>query len=179
MLLLALLLGVLTWSWLEYVIHRFLGHEAKLRPNPFATEHVRHHSEGDYFAPTWKKVGAASLVTALLAWPVTQVAGLQPGLAYLGGLMGFYAVYEVLHRREHTHAGVSWYGRWARRHHFAHHYADARFNHGVTTPLWDVVFRTYKPVDTIRVPPRFVMPWLKDPSTGAVKPEHAGTFFIA
>jgi len=176
MTLLAALLGVLTWTLLEYVIHRFLGHEPKLRPNPFATEHVRHHSEGDYFAPTWKKLLVAVFFTALLAWPAMAVAGVGPGLGYLAGLMGFYGVYEVLHRREHTHAGVTAYGRWARRHHFAHHYSDARFNHGVTTPLWDLVFRTYRPVKTVRVPAKFVMPWLKDPATGQVRPEFASTF---
>jgi sterol desaturase/sphingolipid hydroxylase (fatty acid hydroxylase superfamily) len=170
---------VLTWSLLEYVIHRFLGHEPTLRPNPFASEHVRHHSEGDYFAPTWKKLLAAAAFTAVLALPATWLLGVPLGLAYLCGLMGFYGTYEVLHRREHTHPGRGAYGRWARRHHFAHHYSDARFNHGVTTPLWDLVFRTYKPVSTIRVPRKFVMPWLKDPATGEVKPEFAGTFEVA
>jgi len=179
MIVLALFLGALTWSLLEYFIHRFLGHEPKLRPNPFATEHVRHHSEGDYFAPTWKKLLAAAAFTAVLSFPATWLLGVEVGLAYLGGLMGFYATYEVLHRREHTHAARGAYGRWARRHHFAHHYSDARFNHGVTSPLWDLVFRTWRPVSTIRVPRKFVMPWLKDPSTGEVKPEFSDTFEVA
>jgi sterol desaturase/sphingolipid hydroxylase (fatty acid hydroxylase superfamily) len=179
MILLALILGVLTWTLLEYFIHRFLGHHPKLRPNPFAAEHIRHHSEGDYFAPTWKKLLAAAAATALLAWPATWLLGVGPGLAYLAGLMSFYGVYEVLHRREHTHAGINAYGRWARRHHFAHHYSDARFNHGVTTPLWDLVFRTYRPVQTVRVPQKFVMPWLKDPQTGAVRADYADSFVLA
>ena len=178
MTILAIIGGVLTWTLLEYFIHRFLGHEPKLRPNPFATEHVRHHSEGDYFAPTWKKVGVAVLVTGALWWPAQALLGAGLAASYLGGLMGFYAVYEVLHRREHTHAGIGWYGRWARRHHFAHHYGDARFNHGVTTPLWDVVFGTYRSVDRVRVPSRFVMPWLKD-ERGEVREEFRETFFIA
>lgn len=179
MILLALMCGVLTWTLLEYFIHRFLGHEPKLRPNPFASEHIRHHSEGDYFAPTWKKLLAALAFTALLSWPATTLLGVGPGFAYLAGLIGFYGVYEVLHRREHTHAGVNAYGRWARRHHFAHHYSDARFNHGVTSPLWDLVFRTYKPVQQVRVPRKFVMPWLKDPQTGDVRPDHADFFSLA
>jgi sterol desaturase/sphingolipid hydroxylase (fatty acid hydroxylase superfamily) len=173
---LAALLGAFTWTLLEYVIHRFLGHEPKLRPNPFATEHIRHHSEGDYFAPTWKKLLAAALVTALLSGPAVWLAGAAIGLSYLAGLMFFYGVYEVLHRREHTHPGFGAYGRWARKHHFAHHYADARSNHGVTTPLWDLVFGTYRPVQTVRVPAKFVMPWLKDPVTGRVRDEFAHTF---
>jgi sterol desaturase/sphingolipid hydroxylase (fatty acid hydroxylase superfamily) len=179
MILLALFLGALTWSFLEDLIHRFLGHVPALRPNPFASEHIRHHSEGDYFAPTWKKMLAAAIFTALLIVPVTMLVGTGLGLAYLAGLMGFYATYEVLHRREHTHAGVNAYGRWARKHHFAHHYSDARSNHGVTSPLWDLVFGTYRPVQTVRVPKKFVMPWLKDPQTGEVRPDYADTFTLA
>lgn len=178
-LVLAVLLGVLTWSLLEYLIHRFLGHEAKTRPNPFATEHVRHHSEGDYFAPTWKKALATLAFTALVTPPAIWLAGAPHGGAFVLGLIGFYVTYEVLHRREHTHAGLNAYGRWARRHHFAHHYSDTRFNHGVTSPLWDLVFCTWKPVETVRVPARFAMPWLKDPATGAVKPEFSDVFFVS
>jgi sterol desaturase/sphingolipid hydroxylase (fatty acid hydroxylase superfamily) len=176
---LAAVLGVLTWTLLEYLIHRFLGHEPKTRPNPFATEHVRHHSEGDYFAPAWKKALAALAFLAVLLPPALWIAGAAHGGAYVAGLIGFYVTYEVLHRREHTHAGFTAYGRWARRHHFAHHYADTRFNHGVTTPLWDIVFGTWRPVETVRVPSRFLMPWLKDPATGAVKPEFSDTFYVA
>lgn len=178
MILLPLLCGALTWSLLEYLIHRFLGHQPRLRPNPFATEHIRHHSEGDYFAPSWKKLLAAAIFTAAISWPVTALLGWSNGLAYLGGLMGFYAAYEVLHRREHTVAGFGAYGRWARAHHFAHHYSDTRFNHGVTSPLWDLVFRTYLPVQTIRVPRKFVMPWLKDPVTGEVRADYADRFVL-
>lgn len=178
MLLFAALLGVLTWTLLEYLIHRFLGHEPRTRPNPFASEHVLHHSAGDYFAPGWKKVLAALAVTALLAWPVTRLAGEGPGLAYLAGLMGFYAVYEVIHRRAHTHAGFGPYGRWVRLHHFAHHYTDARMNHGVTSPLWDLVFGTYRPVTQVRVPRKFAMAWLLDPASGQVRAELAGRFVV-
>ena len=48
-------LGVFTWSFAEYVVHRWSGHDVRLRPNPCAAEHVPHHSEGNYFAPVWKK----------------------------------------------------------------------------------------------------------------------------
>ncbi len=172
----AALLGVLTWTLLEYLIHRLLGHHPRTRPNPFASEHVRHHAEGDYFAPTWKKLLAAVALTALLAVPMSRLGA--PGLAYLLGLMGFYGLYEVLHRRAHTHAGVGAYGRWVRTNHFAHHYSDARSNHGVTTPLWDWVFGTSRPVTTVRIPRKFAMSWLLDPASGAVRAEHADRFVV-
>jgi sterol desaturase/sphingolipid hydroxylase (fatty acid hydroxylase superfamily) len=171
-------LGVLSWTLLEYLLHRFLGHDRRFGVTPFAKEHVRHHAEGDYFAPTWKKLLTAALVTAGLALLGARLFGAARGLAFVSGLMAFYGVYEVLHRREHTHAGIGAYGRWARRHHFYHHFTDGRMNHGVTSPLWDLVFGTYRAPGTIKVPARLCMAWLKDPDTGAVREEHASTFVL-
>lgn len=168
----AALVGALTWSFLEYCIHRWLGHDPRFRPNVFAKEHVRHHIEGDYFAPTWKKGVVALLIPAIVVGPAIAIAGLVNGIAWASGLVGFYLAYEILHRREHTHAGIGPYGRWARRHHFYHHFVDARFNHGVTSPLWDLVFGTYRTAEVITVPARLMMPWLGTPETG-IKPELA------
>ncbi len=171
----AALLGVLTWSLLEYCIHRWMGHDRRFRRTPFAREHTRHHAEGDYFAPTRSKLIAAGSLAIVLGVPVALLGG-AIGLAWLGGVLGFYGAYELLHRREHTHAGIGAYGRWARRHHFHHHFVDGRTNHGVTSPLWDLVFGTYRRPSTIPVPARLCMPWLRDPQTGGIRPEHAGTF---
>lgn len=171
--------GAFTWTFLEYVIHRWLGHDARLRGNPFGVEHVRHHIEGNYFAPSWKKVLVAPLAAILAGAPAVLALGTTLGAAYVAGLIGFYGVYEVLHRLEHVWAGVGPYARWARRHHFTHHFVDARCNHGVTTPLWDLVFGTYRKVEVITVPRKLAMPWLEDPATGAVRAEHAGTFMLA
>lgn len=176
----AIVFGVFTWSFLEYVIHRWLGHDRRFRNNPFGIEHIRHHAEGNYFAPTYKKLAAAALAAVIASVPAMLVAGPVVGAAYVLGLMGFYGTYEVLHRREHTHPGVGAYGRWARRHHFTHHFVDARWNHGVTSPLWDVVFRTYrKPDAVITVPRKLAMPWLMVASESGARPDWADAFVLA
>ncbi len=167
------LLGALTWSFLEYVIHRWLGHDARLRPNPFATEHVRHHGQGNYFAPAYKKALATVAALAIVAPPAIHAAGPVVGGAYAAGLVGFYLAYEVLHRLEHTWAGLGPYGRWARRHHFWHHFGNPARNHGVTSPLWDHVFGTYEAPGLIVVPERLKMRWLEDPGTGELRVELA------
>jgi sterol desaturase/sphingolipid hydroxylase (fatty acid hydroxylase superfamily) len=172
----AIALGVLTWTFLEYLIHRWMGHDRRFRRSPFGIEHVRHHIEGNYFAPTWKKLIAAAIVTAVLCGPAIAIAGAQVGISYVGGLIVFYGVYEWLHRREHTHPGLGAYGRWARRHHFHHHFVDGRRNHGVTTPIWDFVFGTYQKPTVIRVPTKLCMAWLLDPATGDVRSEYAATY---
>ena len=172
----AVLLGVLTWTLLEYLIHRWMGHDRRFRKTPFGVEHVRHHIEGDYFAPTWKKLIVAVLFAGVAILPAIALAGRDAGIAYGVGLVAFYGVYEVLHRREHTHAGIGPYGRWARRHHFHHHFVDGRRNHGVTSPIWDFVFGTYERPSIIRVPAKLCMVWLRDPATGEIRREHAATY---
>lgn len=175
----ALMLGVLTWSLLEYAIHRWLGHDKRTMPNFFASEHVRHHSEGNYFAPSYKKAMSTVLIVGLIVPPSIWVAGVAGGLAYTAGLVGFYLFYEVLHRLEHVNAGHTRYGRWARRHHFTHHFVSPKANHGVTSPIWDVVFRTYTPApEVITVPERLAMPWLIDPATGDARAEHADRWTV-
>jgi sterol desaturase/sphingolipid hydroxylase (fatty acid hydroxylase superfamily) len=174
----AALLGAFTWTFLEYVIHRWLGHVKGAKKNPFGMEHVRHHIEGDYFAPSWKKGLVAALFTSILCVPAFALAGRAIGGAYVLGLMGFYGAYEVLHRLEHVWAGIGPYARWARKHHFYHHFVDARMNHGVTSPIWDFVFGTYRKPGTITVPKKLCMAWLKDPETGDIRAQHAGTFVL-
>jgi sterol desaturase/sphingolipid hydroxylase (fatty acid hydroxylase superfamily) len=175
----AVVSGAFTWTLLEYWIHRCLGHDPRFRGNPFGLEHVRHHIEGDYFAPTWKKLLLAPLAALLLGVPAVLALGPQIGAAYVAGLIGFYGFYEVLHRLEHVWEGIGPYGHWARRHHFTHHFVDSRCNHGVTTPLWDLVFGTYRKVEVITVPPKLAMSWLKDPATGEIRASLRGTFALA
>jgi len=172
-------LGVLTWTFLEYQIHRHMGHDRRFRKSPFGLEHVRHHIEGDYFAPTWKKLIVAAIASVVLCVPAIAIFGTAIGASYVAGLITFYGAYEVLHRREHTHPGIGPYGRWARRHHFHHHFVDARANHGVTSPLWDLVFGTYQKPGTIKVPRRLLMAWLVDPETGGIREQHARTFVLS
>ena len=168
--------GVLTWTFLEYLIHRWMGHDRRFRRSPFGVEHIRHHIEGNYFAPTWKKLIAAAVFTVVIGTPAIALAGVALGSAYVAGLICFYGIYEWLHRREHTHPGIGPYGRFVRRHHFHHHFADGRTNHGVTTPIWDLVFGTYETPTIIKVPPKLCMVWLLDPATGDIRSEHRAVY---
>jgi len=164
----ALFLGVATWSLLEYVLHRFLGHDRRTMPNFFSVEHTRHHSEGNYFAPTWKKALVALVIMGLTFALLSLVAETAFAVAYTVGVVAMYVTYEVVHRRAHTHEGIGSYGRYIRRHHFHHHFVNPRSNHGVSSPVWDFVFGTYEPVGEIRVPVKLAMQWLFDPGTGEV-----------
>jgi len=173
----AVALGIATWSLMEYVIHRWAGHDKRLTGNFFGVEHIAHHSRGHYFAPWWKKAATAIGAAVILAGPAILVAGVVHGVAWVAGTIGFYLYYELLHRLEHVNGGFTPYGRWARKHHFYHHFHDPSVNHGVTSPIWDHVFRTHVSVDRIRVPEKLMLPWLLD-ENGEVRPAYAADYEI-
>jgi sterol desaturase/sphingolipid hydroxylase (fatty acid hydroxylase superfamily) len=147
------LLGVLAWTLAEYALHRGVGHRRGAR-NPFSREHVRHHATVTYFAPSWKK--------ALIATGILALSAVIAGPAFAIGFATMYAAYEFVHRRLHTHAPLTRYGHWARRHHLHHHFCRPHLNHGVTTPLWDWVFGTLEVPQLVRVPRRNALPWMLD-----------------
>jgi sterol desaturase/sphingolipid hydroxylase (fatty acid hydroxylase superfamily) len=149
--------GAAAWSLAEYLLHRFNGHEARGK-NRFSREHLRHHAVYEYFAPA-RYVAPPAL--ALVGGALVLALGLRHGLALAGGFASAYTFYEIMHRRLHTRAPWNRYGRWARRHHLHHHFVDARVNHGVTSPLWDVVFGTYVRPGVTAVPPKLATRWLR------------------
>ena len=177
-LLIAILAGVATWSLLEYVIHRWLGHDRRFIRNPFGTEHTAHHSRGNYFAAAWKKAVVAGGALVTLSVVATFVVGPQLGSAYAAGLVGFYLCYEVIHRLEHVRPAATAYGRWARRHHFHHHFHNPSRNFGVTSPIWDVVFATLARPGRIVVPRKLAMTWLIDPATNDVRVQYAAHYAL-
>jgi hypothetical protein len=192
---LSFMAGALTWTAAEYCIHRFIGHGPKrVRPKKileqltpsglaaaFNDEHLQHHADPMYFAPTSQKIAAAA-VTILAAGTVgSLVLGPRRGWSFAFGLGLTYAGYEVIHRRIHTHAGAGRYGRWLRRHHLFHHHKTPKMNHGVTTPFWDFVVGTHEalaPSEPLRIPRKHAPRWLVD-AQGEVKPEFARDYQLA
>lgn len=175
---LAVVSGVGLWSLCEYLLHRFLGHDKRTWPNGFAAEHTRHHSQGDYFAPSWKKGLAAAAALGVVLPLAVIAAGWSLGALFSGAFVAMYLTYEGLHRRAHTHPGLGRYGRFLRRHHFYHHFADPKSNHGVTSPLWDWLFGTLASTPQLRVPEKLAMVWLVDPQTGEVRPEFRSDYAL-
>lgn len=174
---LAAVAGVATWSFAEYAMHNWAGHLAKGKIE-FSREHLAHHAKTTYFAPAWKKALMASPIILGVFGLVALLVGLAHAAAFTSGFAGFYLLYEVIHRRTHTHAPWEPFGRWARRHHLHHHFCNPKSNHGVTSPIWDVVFGTYERPKVIPIPPRQVdgVVWLFDPETREIKDAYADSY---
>jgi hypothetical protein len=192
---LSFLAGALAWSATEYVVHRFVGHGprrrrprgffARLSPRGIAAafneEHLAHHADPMYFAPTSSKVVATAVVISTTTAAMSLFLGPRRALSFAVGFGGTYATYEIIHRRIHTHPPRHRYGRWLRRHHLFHHYKTPRMNHGVTSPLWDRLVGTEERLgenEPLRVPRRSAPEWMIDPSTGDVRSELRADYVI-
>lgn len=154
--------GAFLWTFIEYALHRFGGHQKRFG-RQVMREHLGHHATPDYFTPAPKKLVLAVPVIGTLA--ALGFLALGPaGLALAVGTAFGWTFYERLHRLTHVRGPRNRYGEWARRHHLHHHFQNAKSNHGVTTPLWDYVFGTFERPERIKVPRRHVrcFAWLLD-----------------
>jgi sterol desaturase/sphingolipid hydroxylase (fatty acid hydroxylase superfamily) len=164
--------GLLAWTLLEYIIHNVLGHWPKGKTF-VSREHLQHHKDITYFSPLAKKLRGAVPVLGVLGGGLTWLVGVPFGLGFLASVVAGWVTYEWLHQSIHVNGPRSRYGRWAARHHLAHHFMRPNVNHGVTTPIWDIVFGTYEnyPVVRVRRQDAALLPWLEralaEPAAGA------------
>lgn len=169
-------LGSVSWTALEYGLHRFAMHQ--LRGKGLASrEHLAHHADVTYFAPASKKALSAVATTAVVLPLATAVAGPRRARVFTGSLIATYYAYEVAHRRIHTHPPRTAYGRWSRRSHLHHHFGAPLRNLGVTTSVWDRLAGTYDDPGTVTVPRRMAPVWMLGPD-GEVRPELADDYRV-
>jgi 4-hydroxysphinganine ceramide fatty acyl 2-hydroxylase len=142
-------LGVLLWTLLEYVLHRFIFHIQIPLKNPLLRDfvnssHLLHHAsprdpEKVLVHPAYGLVISSLLFALLLA--VFRDAG--AAAVTITGIWTGFLYYEAVHYRVHFNlSGSGLIGR-QRRAHFHHHFINNKRCFGVTSPLWDYVFGTY------------------------------------
>jgi sterol desaturase/sphingolipid hydroxylase (fatty acid hydroxylase superfamily) len=176
---LGLAFGLTLWTLLEYGLHRFVFHR-RIFGALAAKEHILHHAQVGYFAHWSMKVALAIPILSVIIGGATLLVGWRLGVSVPIGVLSGYGFYEIVHRRIHVAAPLGAYGRWARRHHLLHHFGKSDRNHGVTSPIWDVVFGTLAARETVRVPrqhaPKF--PWLFDAENNAIRTAFAADYRI-
>jgi hypothetical protein len=182
--------GAVAWTLSEYALHRFIGHGPRRKPpqglarfvSPaafaaeFNREHIAHHADPTYFAPTARKVGATVVALGAFSTLASALVGPRRAISFALGYGVAYAAYEVLHRRVHTHPPTGPIGRWRRRHHLHHHHSP-KVNHGVTSPFWDRAFSTEVTLERVRIPRKLAPAWMLG-ADGAVRPELAQDYEI-
>jgi sterol desaturase/sphingolipid hydroxylase (fatty acid hydroxylase superfamily) len=137
--------GTFSWTFAEYVLHRFVFHwindTAWGRRVHFLLHGVHHDFPNDkdrLVMPLPTSVPLSVLFYALF----TLGMGRALGEPFFAGFIIGYLFYDGTHYYVHHFAPTTRWGKLLRRHHLTHHHADHHGGFGVSTPLWDVVFGT-------------------------------------
>jgi dihydroceramide fatty acyl 2-hydroxylase len=174
--LISIILGILSWPFLEYFLHRFLGHVWNLN-TAFRREHQQHHQFRDFFVPALHKLIMAVFVLGIIFFTGIFLDLTFQVYLFCIGILTAYLFYEWTHYSFHKKAPRTQLGLKLRKHHFFHHFKNAKKNFGVTNSWIDHWFGTYIEPEKIKVPQSFAMVWLTD-SQGNVKPEYQNHFEI-
>lgn len=142
--------GVLSWTLIEYILHRFIFHHSArsaLGKKFVYAAHLAHHetprTANSFFSSLLMSLPIASAYV-LLAWLIT---GSLHAAAYLfAGLAAGYFCYEWLHFQAHHRRPRLRLLRYLRKYHLLHHYQSPELRFGVTSPLLDMLMGTFRPV---------------------------------
>ena len=128
--------GLLVFTLVEYVFHRWLFHG---QANSVRDGHEKHHADPlgydalPFFLPPLGMVILAALLALFAPWSTAFLLS--------GALAAGYAAYGISHSIIHaTRFRARAAVRWAANHHIHHHHPECNF--GVTSPLWDIVLGT-------------------------------------
>ena len=119
-----------------------LGARQRLRP-PHALHHPRHPPR-----PSQRQDAAGDAAVGLdpargaLLPRLRLLFGTPAAFPLFAGFIVGYLVYDYTHYYVHHFVPKSDLGKRLREQHMRHHFQDHRYGYGVSSPLWDVVFRT-------------------------------------
>jgi 4-hydroxysphinganine ceramide fatty acyl 2-hydroxylase len=138
------LLGVLLWTLIEYLIHRYIFHyEPKTRWGKqlhFVIHGVHHDYPNDARRLVMPPVISIPLAFLFFGLFFLIFGSLAP--AVFAGLVFGYLCYDMLHYATHHLAMKSGVWLWLKQYHLRHHFKDDHVGYGISSPLWDYVFRT-------------------------------------
>ncbi len=139
--------GILLWTLLEYMLHRFVFHihpteELQSKFRMFMMHGYHHEFPNDKYR---------LVAPPLMSWPPTIIIGsiyyaiLGPyaWLPLFAGTCLGYLGYDWIHYYTHHFRPTTKLGKYLRRLHMVHHFKEFEHNHGISSPLWDFVFFTY------------------------------------
>jgi sterol desaturase/sphingolipid hydroxylase (fatty acid hydroxylase superfamily) len=144
------LAGWLVWTFMEYLLHRFLFHFEPHTPEERFRSFMVHGYHHEFPNDKLRLVAPP-----LMSWPLAAVmlllyhftVGANMYVMFAGTAAG-YVAYDWIHYYTHHFRPGNPIGRWLKAYHLLHHFDEhhGRRRYGVSSPLWDFVFGTYAPL---------------------------------
>jgi len=137
--------GAVTWTLVEYWLHRTFFHwipAGKWGERMHFLVHGVHHDwpRDKYRLVMPPAVSVTLFFIFLTIWYL--VFGPRLVWAFHAGFVFGYTVYDVAHYYVHHFTPRTRYGKALRKHHLLHHFKNPELDYGVSSMVWDYVFRT-------------------------------------
>ncbi len=139
------ILGLAVWTATEYLLHRFIFHYHPTSDFGKRIHFIFHGVHHDYpkdkkrlVMPPSASIPLATLFYFLFSLFLTKVHLFAFFPAFLLG----YLVYDMLHYAMHHYNFKSGIMKEIKQHHMLHHYQDPNHGYGVSSSLWDIIFRS-------------------------------------
>lgn len=141
-----LALGLGVWTITEYILHRFIFHYVPKAQWALRLHFIFHGVHHDYPRDRMRLVmpPSASLPLATLFYFLFSLFfNVKANLyAFFPGFLIGYLIYDMLHYAMHHYNFKSGIMKKIKQHHMLHHYQDEKKGFGVSSDLWDKIFRS-------------------------------------
>lgn len=139
--------AIFTWTFTEYVMHRYLFHFVAGPNWPFikrlvySFHGVHHDAPNDRGRLVMPPTVALPLGTAFY-FLFSLFLGFQLAVPFTAFFVIGYLSYDYIHFYTHHAKPTTRLGKYLKQAHMVHHYSSPNSRWGVSTPLWDIVFGT-------------------------------------
>jgi sterol desaturase/sphingolipid hydroxylase (fatty acid hydroxylase superfamily) len=133
--------GLGYWTLIEYGVHRFVLHHIP----PFRAMHEMHHSNPRALIGT-PTIVTVALFALLVFMPAFMAANIWVASALTLGVLLGYIAYSVMHHAAHHWRSSNDWLKWRKQLHGLHHHSGQTRHYGVTTSVWDHVFRSTRSI---------------------------------
>lgn len=144
---LSFIFGWVTWSLMEYIIHRWVYHVPIKNPKlswVIDAFHLHHHkdlSDHEVLNAGFLLVYPLFIIISTLTYFMVRDAAIAS--AYVFGILVYYFLYEMVHYFIHYRIYSRGYMAFIQKYHLYHHFKRWNKNYGNTTSFWDRVLGTY------------------------------------
>jgi sterol desaturase/sphingolipid hydroxylase (fatty acid hydroxylase superfamily) len=138
--------GLLTWTLMEYILHRYVFHINEYFPFLTRFHYIIHgvHHENPRDRERLFMPPVPGTIIAFFIFSFWYLLFNLNALAFTAGISNGYLLYSYIHYTIHTNPSNPYF-RKLLAHHAKHHFKYPDKAYGVSSPLWDIVFRTMPP----------------------------------
>ena len=141
------ILGGFLWTFFEYFLHRFAFHyqpKSVIGKALLDRFHIYHHNDTKDETQVCIPLYISLPAWALLFGIFSLFLGFYKASLFISGFALMTIIYDIVHFSTHYMPARNPFLKFLKKHHALHHFSDHHKRFGVTSPLWDFVFRTYK-----------------------------------